>query len=163
MDKRTWKEKGHPIHIDGKNILSKINCVCSKKYLQNVDFGYSGLFTAIKDIYPGQELFIDYGDEYWTANKEEEEAAVKTPLSEDRVDQAEHDNQTISQLATTLVQQFPEFAGLDDTEREVFMSGEFGMCDVAADTASSPTVLSTTPMRNSSIVSSAESLSKSAL
>ena len=60
-----WINKGHPVHVDGTNILSLVNCCKENTSCQNATFAASGKFTTTKDIQPDQEIFIYYGHEYW--------------------------------------------------------------------------------------------------
>ena len=50
-------------------LLVKLNRISKKLAKELPDFIETMVFTTIEDIYPGQELFVDYGQNYW-ADKE---------------------------------------------------------------------------------------------
>ena len=48
------------------NFTSLINCPTGTPFHANTEFTNDGTLVCIKDIYPDEELFIDYGKDYWT-------------------------------------------------------------------------------------------------
>lgn len=71
--KPPWWPKGvryrSGVTVDGDgnygNWLAMINDYRNSGYEMNIEFDDRGRFTTIKDIYPGDELFTDYGSGYW--------------------------------------------------------------------------------------------------
>jgi hypothetical protein len=64
ISKEIWN-KGHPIQIDGNNILSLINGCRENKNIWNCDVLSTGMFVLNENVEKDDEIFICYGDEYW--------------------------------------------------------------------------------------------------
>jgi uncharacterized protein len=67
ISKERWAQLQHPVYIDGDNVLSKINCCQGDACVQNTTFLSSGRFHTTRTVEEGEELFVDYGEDYWTS------------------------------------------------------------------------------------------------
>lgn len=55
---------------DKTHFGSMINCPTGTPNAANVEFSQDGTLHTIRAIKPGEELFVDYGREYWTGRPE---------------------------------------------------------------------------------------------
>jgi len=66
IKKETWRDKGHPIWVDGSNMLSVINGCRGDYDVQNCEMLSTGRFVLSKDVEENEEIVTDYGEDYWS-------------------------------------------------------------------------------------------------
>jgi len=52
------------------NFTSIINCHTGTAYPANVQYNQDGSMSTLSNIQPGEELYADYGESYWTGRPE---------------------------------------------------------------------------------------------
>jgi hypothetical protein len=65
---RAKKRRGQTPCVDGVGILSQCNCHHGG-YVQNADFNATGRFYTLRHVKAGQEILVNYGEEYWESRE----------------------------------------------------------------------------------------------
>jgi hypothetical protein len=71
MSRETWTQKGHPVYMDGTNILALVNGCKGDESQWNCAMSSTGAYVLTDNVPAGAEIVTNYGDEYWPSDAEE--------------------------------------------------------------------------------------------